>query len=95
MYIGFDSVASGATVKTVADLATVPPKATGVEIQAVSNHIAYTMDNATDPTATAGMLLLTTEGPKAFDIVDLKRIRFIQVTGAGKLQLHYFGGRDI
>lgn len=95
MYVGFKSVASTSAVKTVADLATVPVKATSVELQAVTNHVAYTMDDATDPTATAGMLLLTTSPPKEFSIDDLRRIRFIRVTGDGVLNCHYIAGRDI
>lgn len=94
MYVGFKSVASTSSVKTVADL-TIPAKATSVELQAVTNHISITMDNATDPTATAGMLLLTTSPPKEFSIEDLKRIRFIQVTGAGVLNCHFIAGRDV
>ena len=95
MYIGFKSVASSSAVKTAADLATIPAKATSVELQAVTNHISLTMDNATDPTATAGMLLLTTSPPKEFLIEDLLRIRFIQVTGAGVLNCHFLAGRDV
>lgn len=95
MYIGFQQVASGASVKTVSDL-TVPAKATHVEIQADTQAVRYTMDNSTDPTSSVGMLFLTTEGPKSFLIDDLRRIRFIQGGGgAGNLNFHYFAGRDV
>lgn len=95
MYIGFDSVASDGTVKTVSDI-TVPAKATHAEIQAVTQPISYTMDNATDPTATAGMQFRTTDEPKMFLIEDVNRIRFTQgAGGAGLLNLHFFAGRDI
>ena len=89
MYAGFDSVASDATVKTVADV-TVPTGATHVEIQAVTQAVSYTMDGATDPTATAGMQFLTTDPPRAFLIEDLNRIRFTQgAGGAGLLNFHF------
>jgi len=96
MYVGFDSVASGA-IKTIADLtAAERVNATHAELQAVTNNISYTMDNVTVPTATAGMQLLTTDPPKSFLIEDILRIKFIQgVGGAGVLNVHYFGGRDI
>lgn len=95
MYVGFKSVASTSSVKTVTDLATVPAKATSVELQAVTNPISYTMDDATDPSGTAGMMLLTTSPPKEFSIDDLRRIRFIRVSGDGVLNCHYIAGRNI
>ena len=89
MYVGFDSEASGAAVKTVADI-TVPTGATHVEIQAVTQAVSYTMDGVTNPTATAGMQFLTTDPPKTFLIEDLNRIRFIQgAGGAGVLNFHF------
>lgn len=95
MYIGFQSVASDGTVKT-ASAFTVPAKATHVELQAATQPIAYTMDNATDPTAAAGMQLLTTEGPKLFLVEDFNRIRFTQgAGGAGVLNAHFVSGRDV
>lgn len=95
MYIGFQSVASDGSVKTVSSF-TVPAKATHVEIQAVTQGISYTMDNATSPTATAGMQFLTTEGPKSFSVEDFNRIKFTQGSGgAGVLNVHFFVGRDV
>ena len=89
MYTGFDSVASDATVKTVADV-TVPTGATHVEIQAVTQAVSYTMDDATDPTATAGMQFLITDPPRVFLIEDLNRIRFTQgAGGVGLLNFHF------
>ena len=96
MYLSaFQRVASDGTVKTVSTL-TVPAKATAVEIQADTQAVRYTMDDATDPTSSAGMLFLTTEGPKFFLIEDLRRIRFTQGSGgAGGLNFHYLSARDI
>lgn len=95
MYLGFQSVASDGTVKTVSSF-TVPAKATHAELQAVTQAISYTMDDSSNPTATAGMQLLTTEGPKTFLIEDFIRIRFTQgAGGAGLLNVHYFAGRDV
>ena len=91
----FQRVAISNAVKTVADL-TVPAKATHVEIQADTAPVRYTMDDTTAPTTASGMIFLTTEPPKAFEIVDLKRIKFIR-SGAsdGALNFHYFAGRDV
>lgn len=89
--IGFESVSSSGSVKDIDDFSNVPGDATHVELQAITNHIAYTMDGATDPTATAGHLLLTTMAPKSFTIEEFRNIRFIQVTGAGTLNVHYVG----
>lgn len=95
MYLLFEREASGAAVKTVSDLAP-PGEATHAELQADTQAIRYTMDGVTDPTSSSGMLLLTTSDPKLFLIEDLKRIRFIQgAGGAGGLNVHYLGGRDI
>lgn len=95
MYIGFQSVATDGTVKTASSF-TVPAKATHVELQAVTQAVSYTMDNATSPTATAGMQLLTTEAPKTFLIEDFNRIKFTQgAGGAGLLNAHWFAGRDV
>ena len=76
---------------------TVPGNATWVELQAVDNHIRYTMDDSTDPTAGSGMLLLTTSDPKLFLIEDIRRIKFIsEAAGAdAELNIHYGAGRDV
>lgn len=95
MFLSFQQVASTNAVQNSTAL-TIPGKATGVELQADTNNIRFTMDNTTDPSSSSGMLLLTTEPPRAFGIDDLRRIRFIQnAVGAGKLNIHYFAGRDI
>ena len=95
MYLGFEQEAATAVVKTVADL-TVPANATGVEIQADTQDVRYTMDDTTNPTQTLGMIFLVTDGPKPFLIDDLLRIRFIRGAGAdGNLNFHHFAGRDV
>lgn len=95
MYLSYEQEPATAAVKTVANL-TVPARATHVEIQADTQAIRYTMDNATNPAAAVGMLFLVTDCPKLFLIEDLRRIRFIQVAaGAGNLNLHYLAGRDV
>lgn len=94
IYVGFERVASSGTAKTVADL-TVPANATGVEIQADTQNVRYTMDGTT-PTDSSGMLFLTTSEPKFFGIDALRAIKFIQgAGGAGALNFHYHAGRDI
>lgn len=94
MFIGFQQVAVSTSVLTVANL-TVPAKATGVELQADTAGVRYTMDG-TAPSTTSGMILLSTEPPRFFEIVDLNRIKFIRSGGAdAKLNVHYQAGRDI
>lgn len=93
MYFGFTQVASSGAVKTATDLGTIPARATHAELQADTQDIRYTMDGATDPTSSSGMLLVTTHEPKTFLIEDVRNIRFTQgAGGAGKLNVHYFGG---
>lgn len=95
MYLGFEQVVADGTVKTAAAL-TPPAKATHAELQADTNDIRYTMDNATNPSSTSGMVMATTHDPKQFQIDDVKRIRFTRGGGAdGNLNVHYFAGRDI
>lgn len=94
MYLHYEQVASSAVVKTTSAL-NPPPEATGVDAQAETEDIRYTMDGATNPTAATGMLLKSGAAPIYFLIEDLKRIRFIQSGTGGKLNLHYSGGRDI
>lgn len=94
MYLGYNQIAVSIAVLTESDL-TIPAGATGAILQAETNNIRYTMDG-TIPTTTKGMLLITTLPPEEFLIEDIRRIKFIQVAaGAGVLNIHYFGGRDI
>ena len=95
MYLNYEQVAATAAVQTAAAL-TVPGNATHAEIQACTNDVRYTMDNATDPTQTLGMVLLTGWHPKLFLIEDLLRIRFTRGAAAdGNLNVHYVAGRDV
>jgi len=93
MYLSFEQIAA-ATVKTAADL-TIPAEATHAEVCASANDIMYTMDNATNPTTTMGMILSVFSGIDTFNIEDIKRIRFIQAASGAKLNIHYFAGRNI
>lgn len=83
-----------AGVQTSASL-NLPGKATGAELQAEGGDIRYTMDDATQPTTTVGMLLLAGEAPVHFLIEDVKRMRFTAVGPAATLHVHYYAGRDI
>ena len=95
MFLSYEKVAATDAVKTESDL-TIPGNATAVEIQADTQNVRYTMDGSTDPAQATGMLFLTTEPPKTFNIEDLKRIRFVRGNASsGVLNLHYFAGRDI
>jgi valyl-tRNA synthetase len=95
MYLSFEQVVADGTVKTVTAL-TVPAKATHAELQATTQDIRYTMDDATNPSASSGMVLATTHDPKQFLIEDVKRMRFTRGAGSdGELNVHYFAGRDV
>ena len=95
MYLSFEQIEADDTVKDVSDL-TVPANATGAELQADTQDVRYTMDDNTDPSESSGMILGTTHDPKEFLIMDVRRIRFIRGAGSnGKLNIHYFAGRDV
>ena len=95
MFLGFQQVVAGASVKTVTDL-NIPANDTHAEVQADTQTVRYNMNNATDPTQTVGMQFLVTSEPKSFLIEDIRRIRFIRGAGSdGNLNIHYFGGRNI
>lgn len=98
MYKSYQQVTVSTTELDVDDL-TVPANATGVELQASEQHVNYTMDGSTSPTAGAtgvGMRLLTTDPPKSFLIEDLRSIKFIRGAASdAKLNVHYVTGRDI
>jgi len=94
-YLSYEQIAVSNAVLDVGDL-TVPARATHAELQADTSNVRYTMDGATDPTTTSGMLLLTTSDPKLFLIRDVRNIRFIRNGGVdGRLNIHYSAGRDV
>ena len=80
-YLSFEQVAVSNSVLTETSF-TIPAKATHVELQASVAGVAYTMDGSTDPTVSAGMVLLVTEPPKAFLVQDLKNMKFIRFGGS-------------
>lgn len=92
MFVRYQQVASSAAVKNQSNL-TIPGAATHAMLQAETQDIRYTMDNATTPTSTVGMLLKAGLAPEQFLIEDLRRIHFTQAAGgAGLLNIHYFCG---
>lgn len=97
VYLGYEQVAATDTVKTKADFsAAIPAEATHAELQASTAGVCYTMDDATDPTTAAGMILLVGVVPKLFLIEDVHRIRFCRSGGSdGVLHIHYLAGRDV
>lgn len=97
MFLGYQQFDVLSEVRTYANL-TVPSKHLGgVMLQAETGNVRYTMDDTTDPTNSTGMLLIAGNPPEQFLMDDLKRIRFIRSAGSAtaKLNIHYFGGRDI
>lgn len=94
-FILSESVAAGAAVKT-ASVLNIPVEATLVELQADTNDIRYTMDDATDPTQTSGMVLVNGNEPELFLVRDVRKIRFTRGAASdGNLNLHYACGRII
>jgi len=94
-YLGYEQISVSNSVLDIDDL-TVTAHSTQAELQADTANVRYTMDGATDPTTSSGMLLLTTSDPKTFLIQDVFNIRFIRDGGSdAKLNIHYFAGRDI
>jgi len=79
-----------ATVKTITLPATAN-EASVVEMQSSVGPIRYTMDGATDPTQTSGMVLLeTSKCPKAVAIDDIVNLRFCRGSATDAvLHLHY------
>lgn len=96
MFLLYEQVVADANIKTVDDL-NIPAKATHAMLQADTQPVRYTMDNATAPTSGVGMVLLITEPPALFLVEDLKRVKFTRGNAAtdGKLNIHYFAGRNI
>ncbi len=94
-YLSYEQVAATAVVKTMAAL-TIPDRAIKVELQADTNNVHYTMDDATDPTQTSGMVLGLFTKPELFLIQDLQNIRFVRGAAVdGNLNIHYLTGRDV
>lgn len=96
MYLGAESVTVTSKVDTASDL-TIPAKATHAEIVVDTANVRYTMDNSTNPNTERGSIFKTTDPPKEFLIDDIKRIRYTQAVAGStaRMNIHYFGGRDI
>ena len=97
MFLGQEQVAVSNVLLTVASL-TIPGPTTHVQIQAGTNDVRYTMDNATNPTQTLGMIFSSTAPEPVYEFLaeDLQRIRFIRGAVAdGTLDFHYSAGRNI
>ena len=93
-YLSHEQVAAQVSVLGVGAFE-IPANATHVELQASTQNVVYTMDGFSDPTATEGMVLLTTEPPKLFLIQDLRNMRFVRGAAGAMLELHYLAGRDV
>ena len=97
MYTHFNQVAVDSTVKGYSQCivgvpADVQNEATGVELQADTANIRYTMDNSSNPSGSLprGMILLTTEPPRKFLKEDIVRMRFTCASAAG-LNIRWYG----
>lgn len=96
MYLGHATVASSATEKNYNNFPPAPTGTTHAELQADTQAVRCTFDGETHPSTTVGVILLTTEPPRLFQIDDILRIRFVQGSGgAGNLNVHWIGPRRI
>ena len=94
-FLLYEQESATATAKTVSDLS-IPARATDAQLQADTQDIRYTMDDATTPTLTSGNVLKAGLAPETFLVEDVKNIRFVRGAGSnGVLNVHWFGGRDV
>lgn len=94
-YIRHERISATGAVKTVTSL-DIPKEATSARLQSDTVDVRYTMDGATDPSATSGMVLVNGLDPEDFLIQDVQKIRFTR-GGAqdGGLNVHYYCGREV
>lgn len=70
---------------------TIPAQATFVELQAETQPVRYTMDNATAPSASSGAVLRASGKPKLFSVEDFRRLKMIRGAGSdAKLNVHFY-----
>lgn len=94
-YQMYDQLAVSNTVLDV-DNILIPDSATHAELQADTQPIRYTMDGATDPSQTSGLILRTDKAPKKFTIGDLRRMRFVRGAASdAALNLHFINGNAL
>jgi len=96
MIIGYERVIADATVKT-ATAFSIPDRATRAIVQCEDFNVRFTMDNATDPSASVGFLMQQGTWYE-FPIEDFKRIRFTVKNGGtnqAPMNIHYATGRDV
>lgn len=83
--VGFQSLA----VTNTAQALTVPAGAEIAVMTVETNHVMW-RDDGTDPTASVGIRLLTTDQPFVYR-GPLKAFKVIEVTGAPILNIAYYG----
>lgn len=95
-YIGYQQVSCPTALVQTSSALTIPARATSAEIQAQDDgDINYTMDGATQPGSSRGMILKAGAAPKEVLISDLRNIRFVKDDAATYLNVHYISGRDV
>lgn len=95
-YVSYEQVTVGAGTLTIDDMH-IPDNCTHAEIQADTQDVRYTMDGATAPTQSTGMVFQPEDQPRLFLIEDVRNMRFTRGAGSdAKLNIHYIrGGRNI
>ena len=78
------SASTGLTIPTLPD----GSKPTACVLRCETQNVRWRDDN-TAPTATVGMLMITTDEPYFYD-GPLDKIRFIEVTASAKLNISYY-----
>ena len=95
MYLAFTQTTISDTIVLGSTLAASYLESTFVEFQAGGQNVRYTMDAATDPTQSKGMLLIAGCELKLFQMEDFTRARFIRGAGSdATLNAHFIAGRD-
>jgi len=90
MFIGYQRVVVGPAVVNLTGVVAVPAGTVRVQLQADLLSIRYTMDNATNPNAGFGMLLIDGLSPEWFELEDLLRMRAVSVGALSGLNIHYY-----
>lgn len=79
------------SVTTVVNLSTIPsnPAPSKVAITTETNNIRY-RDDGSDPTASVGMLIKTTDPIFVYDGTKIASVRIVSVTGTAVVNVAYY-----
>lgn len=87
--ISYKQITGLDSVKTLAASVAIPTDARYAAVQAEGQNVRYREDNE-NPTASAGMLLLTTQPPLMLSVKDLSKVKFIEASATAKLNVTFY-----